>query len=174
MIKRTLCLICSVIMLILVGCTGSSNSIKETSTETAETGEVPETPQTDPEVAPTHTATPEKNQNTTETNPYAYFKSFDIVLDESKNHKLLTDTEQTGYKYYVYDNHGEVIDCGYHDYRGCSFSVRDGYLVYYNGGLTATWYERYYDLESGRVSKFFLRPLDTYKNSGQGDGSPVS
>lgn len=171
--KRILSVILGIV-LFFSGCAGSGGSAKESvpGTEMIETNEGSQTVQIVPETQPTGAATPEEVRSTTaesskenrDTNPYAYFESFNIVLEESENYKLLTDTDKTGYQYYVYDNYGEVIDTGYHDYRGCGFSFRDGYLVYYNGGLTITWYERYYDLEDGRVSKFFLRPLDTHEN----------
>ena len=97
-------------------------------------------------------------------NQYGFFDTFNIVCEEHQNYKLLTNADNTGYCYYVYDNAGELLDSGYHDYRGCSFAFKDGYLSYYNAGLTFTWHERYYDVENGRVSRFYYRPLDTHKN----------
>ena len=174
--KKRVILICMVMMCVLSTCGTKATYRNKTDTESTATSGLAQSVYTPSETESKEELTLDKNHAPSSALPtvsqngmstkdkYAYLSSFSIVLDENKNYKLLTDTEKTGYAYYVYNNDGEVIDCGYHDYRDCSFSFRDGYLVYHNGGFTITWYERYYDLENSRVSKFFLRPLDTHKN----------
>lgn len=112
----------------------------------------------------TGTSVTEKNEKTEKTQWWLDDGLFDIVCSEGENYKLMTNKEHSGYRYYVYDNSGDMIDEGYHSYRGCEFSYKDGYLAYHSHGLTFQWYARYYDVNGGRVSRLYYRPLDTYKN----------
>lgn len=87
-----------------------------------------------------------------------------IVWGKDDNFEILTNAEGTAYRYCVYDNNGQLLDQGFHDFRGCGFSVKGGYLCYYDASLTFQWAERYYDVEKGLVSPSYYRPLDTRKN----------
>lgn len=81
--------------------------------------------------------------------------AFDTVYKQDKNYIVYTDGLSFCYK--VNDNNGDLLDVGYHDYRGSlDLYYQDSLLVleYGNGGnLMAS--KRYYDLENGRVSRFF-------------------
>ena len=158
-IKSILCMVCTgAVVVTLTSCSRSAYSAKEnpikTESSTIETAEQTLDKSTD------ETITSQDSLR----DKYAFFDSFDIVYEETENYKLLTNSENTGYCYYVYGNSGDLLDYGYHDYRDCGFKFKEGNLVYHNAGLTFAWYERYYDLENERVSKLYYRPLDTHAN----------
>lgn len=95
-----------------------------------------------------------------------YIDSINIEYKKDKNFIIYTDANQTGYIYIIKNNYGEQIDFGYHNYRG-SFDIyeKSGLLVLDYGFGGNSWQERYYDVEQGRVSRFFQNPLATYNEN---------
>ena len=90
--------------------------------------------------------------------------TMDVLYEQSENYKILTDANQTGYLYNVQDNNGNLLDIGYHSYRGSfGFSLKNDILTLDYGAGGPTWYERYYDVNNGRVSRFFEQPIATSK-----------
>lgn len=89
--------------------------------------------------------------------------TYDILLEKGNNYEVYTDEEQTAFHYFVKDNNGILMDEGYHNWRGSfSFNTVDNILQLNYGYGSSLWDERYYDVETGRVSRFFPRPLQTY------------
>ena len=103
------------------------------------------------------TSTPDANdsvnsENGTGTN---FSDAFDTIYKQDKNYTVYTDGFSFCYK--VNDNNGDLLDVGYHDYRGSlDLYYQNNLLVleYGNGG-NLKGSKRYYDLENGRVSRFF-------------------
>ncbi|MBQ2676727.1 MAG: hypothetical protein IJF54_04945 [Clostridia bacterium] len=93
-------------------------------------------------------------------NALSYFSTLDILYKQGENYKIFTDSVQSGYYYYVTDNNGRNIDIGYHSYRGSfGFSTKDNILIMEYGHGGSAWDERYYDVTTGRVSRFFEKPI---------------
>ncbi|MBR2353480.1 MAG: hypothetical protein IKC69_03045 [Clostridia bacterium] len=162
--KRALCFLCvCIIAIALMGCSPSEPSVKEITPE-SKIAETNPSEKNEYETQPLQEVSSQSYGGEDSSTNYSFFDTFKVVCEEHRNYKLLTNADVTGYCYYVYDNAGELLDSGYHDFRGCSFSFKDGYLSYHDAGLTFVWYERYYDVENGRVSRFYYRPLDTHKN----------
>ena len=156
----------TMVICLLIAMTACTAKDKTTSTTGSATDSTTANTESTQPVTDSSTQPPDKTPRPQEESSknYGYFDTFKVVCEEHQNYKLLTNADNTGYCYYVYNNAGELLDGGYHDYRGCSFEFKDGYLSYHNAGLTFTWHERYYDVENGRVSRFYYRPLDTHKN----------
>lgn len=88
--------------------------------------------------------------------------AYDILLKKGDNYEVYTDEEQTGFHYLVTDNNGVLMDEGYHNWRGSfSFNAVGSILQLNYGYGSSLWDERYYDVATGRVSRFFPRPLQT-------------
>lgn len=89
--------------------------------------------------------------------------TYDILFEKGNNYEVYTDEEQTGFHYFVMDNNGILMDEGYHNWRGSfSFNTVDNILQLNYGYGGNLWDERYYDVATGRVSRFFPRPLQTH------------
>lgn len=88
---------------------------------------------------------------------------FDDLCEQGNHYEIYTNAEKTGYRYVVMDDKGCTIDVGYHNSRGgFGFSEKDGILELNYGYGTFLWNKRYYDTATGRVSRFFYRPMQTY------------
>lgn len=75
---------------------------------------------------------------------------------------LYEDGEITGFRYEVFGDtqHNELIDFGFHQgIGGVDLRDREDYLAltYRHGG--PSFHERYYDLSTGRVSRFYYMPM---------------
>lgn len=89
--------------------------------------------------------------------------TYDILFEKGDNYEVYTDESQTGYHYFVTDNNGTLMDEGYHSWRGSfSFRIVDDILQLDYGYGSSLWDKRYYDVATGRVSRFFPKPLQTY------------
>lgn len=101
--------------------------------------------------------TPDANDSVNSENGIVmnFFDTLDTVYKQDKNYTVYTDGFSFCYK--VNDNNGNLLDIGYHDYRGSlDLYYQNSLLVLeygYGGNLKAS--KRYYDLENGRVSRFF-------------------
>lgn len=83
----------------------------------------------------------------------------DTLYKKDKNYEILSNKNLTVFEYTIRDNNSDVMDFGYHDYRG-SFDIiqENDFLTLNYGWGGSSWYERYYDVSNGRVSRFFARP----------------
>lgn len=88
-----------------------------------------------------------------------FLDTLDTLYKSDKNYTIYTDG--FSFRYTVEDNNGNVLDMGYHDYRGSFDLYYQGNLLVlnygYGGNIGAS--ERYYDVENGRVSSFFSNPI---------------
>ncbi len=100
-------------------------------------------------------------------NVYANYslKDIDTLYKKDKNYEILSNKDLTVFEYTITDNNGYVMDFGYHNYRG-SFDIaqENNFLILNYGFGGNSWYERYYDVSNGEVSRFFERPVQTSNN----------
>ena len=93
------------------------------------------------------------------------FDTLTVPYEVKKNYEIYTNDADIAnvYHYYVKDNSGNVIDEGYHHWRGSfKFSFKNNLLMLnYGFGGNYSWQERYYDVEDGRISRFYQTPLKT-------------
>lgn len=86
--------------------------------------------------------------------------NIDVIYKQGENYKILSNEEVTIFYYSIKDDNGNIIDAGYHNYRG-SFDIyeKGEFLTLDYGYGSNIWYERYYDLSNGRISRFFERSI---------------
>ena len=87
-------------------------------------------------------------------------ENVNFFYKQDKNYEILSNKEQTIFYYVIKDDNGYIIDEGYHNERG-SFDINqnDEFLTMNYGYGGNVWYDRYYDISNGRVSRFFERPI---------------
>ena len=92
-------------------------------------------------------------------NVWNYLSTLTILYKSGDNYEIYTDEGVTGFYYIVKDGHGELLDQGYHNWKG-SFDLeyQNGLLVLDYGYGGNAWDERYYDISGGRVSRVFPSP----------------
>ena len=89
-----------------------------------------------------------------------YLNDMDTVYKQGANYIVLSDVSSYNFYYYIKDNDGYIIDEGYHGYRGSFDIIQENNFVTLNYGYGGNaWFERYYDISNGRVSRFFERPI---------------
>ena len=101
--------------------------------------------------------------NTFENFEYSFNKT--IIKDD--NYVIRQSDEHTGDFYEIYDNDGNLLDKGYHGYRGSfDISKKDGIVILEYGFSGTNVYPKYrlYDVEKGKVSRYFDGPIATYDN----------
>ena len=153
LINKYICALVAVIMLFsfssceenIVNNTLSNESIEDIQTEFSDSGHV-------------------NDSISDDLDNFDYLNSFDTVHKEGDNYIVRTDDKLSGYYFQVYDDYGNLMDDGYHDYKAWDFVLKDGVLTYYNSSGSFIWYERYYDTLNGKVSRYYYRPLDTLNN----------
>jgi len=92
-----------------------------------------------------------------------YLSTLDTLIETGDNYEIYTDEVQTGYYYRVKDSFGDLIDEGYHSGRGnFGFNSENSMLELEYGFGGPVWEKRYYDVKSGRVSRFFSKPLHSH------------
>ncbi len=88
-----------------------------------------------------------------------FLDTVNTIYKSDKNYAIYTDG--FSFRYTVNDNNGNLLDMGYHNYRGSFDLYYQGDLLvldYGYGGNTGAS-ERYYDVEHGRISPFFSSPI---------------
>lgn len=88
-----------------------------------------------------------------------YLETIDTIYKSDDNYTIYTDG--FSFRYIVKDNSDNVLDIGYHDYRGSFDLYSLGKLLvldYGSGGNSGTS-KRFYDLEKGQVSRFYSNPI---------------
>lgn len=89
----------------------------------------------------------------------------DVLYEEGEHYKIYSNAEKTLYRYDVLDSTGALIDQGYQDWHGVSFTEDENILqlfYWYSGPLSLV---RYYDIETGRVSRLFSNSLGTHEET---------
>lgn len=88
--------------------------------------------------------------------------SINILYKQGKNYEILSDESLFYFHYFIRDNDGRIIDEGYHGPRG-SFDIiqKETYITLNYGHGGNSWFERYYDVSAGRLSRFFESPIQT-------------
>ncbi len=88
-----------------------------------------------------------------------FLGTIDTIYKKDKNYTIYTDG--FSFRYTVNDNKGNVLDIGYHDYRGSFDLYYQGNLLvldYGSGGNSGTS-KRYYEVERGLISPFYSNPI---------------
>lgn len=90
------------------------------------------------------------------------------IQTEDSNYIIKTNKEEfTEYLYEIYDNNGNLLDSGFHDWRGSfHISKKDNIITleYGYGGTNVHPSFRFYDVEKGIASVFFAGPIATNNN----------
>ena len=85
---------------------------------------------------------------------------FPILVQEEKNYQLYTDSQHSGYYYVIYDNQGYLMDSGFCSWRFLKLGYVGNSLVTLQNNLdNAMFTAKYYDVEHGRVSRTFTKPI---------------
>ncbi len=88
--------------------------------------------------------------------------SFTEVYVKEKNYEIRHSKEYVGDFYIIYDNNGNLLDKGYHGYRG-SFDISKNNnvvtLEYGFGGTHVFPKYRMYDVKKAKVSRYFEGPI---------------
>ncbi len=100
-------------------------------------------------------------------NTYLDFKdSFIVNVISETYYKISKSQQYAGEFYVIYDTHGDIIDEGYHDGKG-SLNITQAENIItveeLSDGKSGGTYT-FYDVASGRVSRRFEGPLQTYKD----------
>ncbi|MBQ3547951.1 MAG: hypothetical protein IJA44_05720 [Clostridia bacterium] len=88
--------------------------------------------------------------------------TFTEIYVKEKNYEIRHSKYHVGDFYTVYDNYGNLLDKGYHGYRGSfNISQKDNVvtLEYGFGGTYVFPKYRMYDIEKGMVSRYFEGPI---------------
>ena len=94
-----------------------------------------------------------------------YDSEFNVLCDKGECFEIYTNSNGDMYLYAVKDSENNYLDFGYHSGRGSlRFFESFGLLCLEYGVGGSTWYERYYDIEKGKVSRFFEMPYLGYNN----------
>ena len=112
-----------------------------------------------------NTTTGEKNPNyiySSEGYIVNYYNTLNKVVDDDNNYQVFSDERGINQRYYVFDNYGNLLDEGYNS-NGIEFIKNENImtLVFHVDGNALERY-RYYDLENGKVSRFYTNSLCTY------------
>lgn len=94
---------------------------------------------------------------------FSDFKStFTIIKEETENYIIKTSDAHAGCFYEIYDNEHSLLDTGFHDWRG-NFEITQTdnivMLRYGFGGTSVQPSFRFYNVDSGKVSKYYSGPL---------------
>ena len=88
--------------------------------------------------------------------------TFTVIEEQTDHYVIKSSNEHAGWVYEVYDNDGYLLDKGYHGYRGSFGLSKDGNIVVLEYGFSGTHVfprYRFYDVENGRISKFYPGPV---------------
>ena len=77
-----------------------------------------------------------------------------------ENFKVYANSDLTAVEYLIFDDEGRILDKGYHNLCGSFDIYKDNkLLVLKYGQVGNSWYSRYYDIATKRVSSFFDSPV---------------
>ena len=92
--------------------------------------------------------------------------TFKTIIKEDTNFTIYTSEEYSADFYKIYDNKGHLLDEGFHPWRGSLDITKSDNIVTLEYGLggNSTPRYRFYDVENGKVSRFFDGPIKTKDN----------
>jgi hypothetical protein len=97
---------------------------------------------------------------------YNYLDTITELFEESENYRIYTGKGGLIYYYEVVNNTEELIDQGYHGWRGgIELTVIDDNMLELRqsfGGAPPFWQKRFYDVSNSRVSRFFPNPVENH------------
>lgn len=98
-------------------------------------------------------------------NTFENFESTFTNVDVSESNYVIKSSEEyAGNFYEIYDNNGDLLDRGFHDFGG-SFNIsKEDDIVTLEYGLGGTNVQpkyRFYDIEKSKVSRYFSGPIAT-------------
>ncbi len=94
---------------------------------------------------------------------FSDFKStFTVVDEQTENYTIKSSDAHAGFFYEIYDNEQSLLDAGFHDWKG-SFEITQTdnivMLQYGFGGTNVQPLFRFYNVDGGKVSKYYSGPL---------------
>lgn len=117
----------------------------------------------------TENTTPQSTQEKSEEELTTYYNTFEnfestftLVREKTDNYTILYSDKHAGDFYAIYDNYGNLLDKGYHGYRG-AFAITENQniitLKYGFGGTNTHPVYRLYDAKNGIASRYFDGPV---------------
>lgn len=101
-------------------------------------------------------------------NTYENFEnSFSNIEKENNNYIIKSSDKYAGNFYEIYDNESNLLDKGFHDWRGSFDISKDGDIIkleYGFGGTDIHPQYRLYDVKNGKASRYFHGPVATHGN----------
>lgn len=163
--KRALLLLLALtFVIVFIGCE-KAETTTETSTDT--TAEVQGTT----EAASENDGNGEPNDMVTDESDTYFNSIYDIedsfteTYKEDKNFLITKSDEYAGDFYEIYDNYGNLLDKGYHGWRGSFDISKNGDIItleYGFGGTNVFPKYRFYDVANSMVSRYYDGPVDIY------------
>lgn len=101
-------------------------------------------------------------------NTYNNFEnSFSNIEEENNNFIIKSSDSYAGNFYEIYDNYSNLLDKGFHDWRGSFDIYKDGDIIKLEYGFGGTGVHpkyRLYDVKNSKISRYFGGPIATYGN----------
>lgn len=88
-----------------------------------------------------------------------WLNKINILLEEGENYIIYTDEMRLFYTFEVWDNEDHTLDKGYHDYRFFDICQDGNFVKLVDGSGMFLKSERYYDVSTGRISRYFEQPV---------------
>jgi len=98
---------------------------------------------------------------------YNFESKFTDISVQNNNYIIKTSDKHAGEFYEIYDNYDNLLDKGYHDWRGSFDISKEKNIVtlkYGFGGTSVHPKYRLYDVEKGKVSRYFDGPIAVFDN----------
>ena len=112
------------------------------------------------EIKDTSSATETTTEEIQESHLFLSPDLFPVLVSSHKNYEIYSDETFHGYYYRIYNNQGEEITHGYSSWKYAGIEViNDSLLMLKENNAMALFSAQYFDVESGRISPFYPKPL---------------
>jgi len=152
--KRLMIFICLAMCIVFVGCK-ANKSIAEVSSDNVSQTDVPQNDISESSFS--------EEQIDAYYNIFENFeRSFTTVSVNEKNYIIKTSSDFAGDFYEIYDNNGNLLDKGFHGWRGSFDITKENDIItleYGFGGTNVHPKFRLYDAQKGIASRYFEGPI---------------
>ena len=152
--KRLMIFICLVMCIVFVGCK-ANKTIADVSSDNASQTDIPQNDISESSVS--------EEQKDAYYNTFENFeRSFTTVRVNEKNYIIKTSADFAGDFYEIYDNNGNLLDKGFHGWRGSFDITKENDIItleYGYGGTNVHPKFRLYDAKKGIASRYFEGPI---------------